>query len=250
MKHLLGLACILTSFVCFGQNQASLGANIDPDNQFQIATDTCQSGSFAMPIQFAWPSNTNLDLWLLQVAPDTSLSFLSFEPEEKHHEYDLFYSFTDSLYKLLHLQEGPTTIDSLSSLMVVLDKDTMAWSAFCLKEPDSVLIELKKNAWGYEGNTGCTTPLSDGAFFASIARFKDAAILNPDKLLQIRNLFAEQCLRYHQFKELVELFEFDDYKVKVANSLAPQLFEQDSLEQVPDLIFSNFYKSQLQLNKQ
>lgn len=248
MRYIFFLFSLLLIQSALAQSGVYLGGNLNPKSEFVLTFDSCQTNPIQAPITLIWPQKESMEFHLFRIKPDTVKGIFSFAPTPGIiTEYDLIFSYSDSLFKPLQISEEKL-VDSLPYPHLILGKTTWNLDSICATPIDSVLMDLQGNLLGYEGKTGCKKPLSDYLFEAHLEEIQQSPRLNSHKLMLTQDLFKESCLTFDQFTTLVSLFEFDDYRVKVINTFSDQIFEQDSLNNVEDMIFSNFYKTQLQLN--
>ncbi|MFT5338151.1 MAG: hypothetical protein ACJAY8_000607 [Sphingobacteriales bacterium] len=248
MRYIFFLFSLLSIQSALAQSGVYLGANLSPKSEFVLTFDSCQTNPIKAPFTLIWNQEESIEFHLFRIKPDTLKGMFSFAPTPGlMTEYDLIFSYSDSLYKPLQIQEKELK-DSLTFTHLILDKTNWHLDSICHLPIDSLLMSLQGNLLGYEGKTGCKKPLSDHIFEAHLEEIQKSPRLNSHKLMLTHDLFKESCLTFDQFTILVRLFEFDDYRVKLINTFADQIFEQDSLNQLEDMIFSKFYKSQIQLN--
>ena len=86
---------------------------------------------------------------------------------------------------------------------------------------------------GYNGRTGCSTPMSDDRF-ASAKNSISSKDFEDTKLTVAKQVMKSNCLQASQVKEIMELFDFEDTKLQFAKEAYNYTYDIDNYYELND----------------
>ncbi len=96
----------------------------------------------------------------------------------------------------------------------------------------------------YDGVKGCASPMSETAFFDWLEKIREWPFEH-QKLQAARNGMANRCLLSKQVRELLEIFDFEDYKVTLAKVAYLHTWDQDNFQSITDAFLLACNKEEL-----
>lgn len=107
-------------------------------------------------------------------------------------------------------------------------------------QPEVVVVE-----------TGCQNPMGQQSFFRAVESI-DSKVFREEKLTVLKQVIKTNCVSVNQVTELMELFEFEEDKLKVAKLCYPKTVDKGNYYQVNDSFVYSDSVSELEdfLNKQ
>lgn len=191
----------------------------------QFIFDTLTAGSYAIDLQFIAPGEGNLS---------TSLYLrkglkVTYKVKIKDIAGDQF-TYGLSLLSESRIADDPTDPDT-QELTVVNESEFTSTVAVDSLTGDTIIIPPS-----YTGSSGCDRPLSQAEFESWMNDLKEEPFERRRRSRAMDEVIT-RCFTSNQIKELLYLFDFEDYKLDVAVAAYPRTWDQDRYKVITEAFY-------------